>query len=533
MAQYRNTLTAVVQSLTGGGSLASDVMADLGPTLDEVPEDHREVVPQDLHGAYRRMDQTVQQRHAETLFEVGLTAGQVLTSGGRLGQVVGACAADANTSNDAACLTAFIQRLGALVLREPPTAQDVAFFEDIYGDTSTASASGYAELIAVMLNVPEFLYQVEHGDTAVPNHTGVYTLSAYELAARLSYQLWDTMPDDALLAAAADGSLLTEEGYRTQVDRLFDDVRAQATMEAFFEDWLKVADLPPLDARNSDPVFRAFAAEDLPGPELRQEMVDDVMDTVRNVLWTDDQGTLDALLTTDRSYARGPGLAAIYGLPVWNGTGAAPSFPQGQRAGLFTRALFLTTGSANTRPIMKGVFLRRQILCDTIGAPPANANAVPPELNPNRTTREVVEDLTEQEGTNCAGCHTYMINPLGFATEGFDSLGRARTEQRLFDSAGNETGTRPVNTTSVPAVDYADSSESSGPADLARLMVSSGKVHQCLARSFFRFTHGRWDDPQADGCQLEVYRRAAMDGTLTDVLKAAVLTPEFRQRSFE
>ena len=91
---------------------------------------------------------------------------------------------------------------------------------------------------------------------------------------------------------------------------------------------------------------------------------------------------------------------------------------------------------------MKGVFLRTNILCDTIPPPPPGANAKPPELMPGMTTRESVEAITEMPGTVCAGCHTLAINPLGFATEGFDALGRFRTAQRLFDAAGVETGTK-------------------------------------------------------------------------------------------
>ena len=99
---------------------------------------------------------------------------------------------------------------------------------------------------------------------------------------------------------------------------------------------------------------------------------------------------------------------------------------------------------------MKGVFLRTNVLCDTIPPPPPGANAKPPDLMPGMTTRESVEAITEMPGSICAGCHTLAINPLGFATEGFDALGRFRTAQRLFDAAGVETGTKAVNTSRSP-----------------------------------------------------------------------------------
>src|SRR6185503_306872 len=180
------------------------------------------------------------------------------------------------------------------------------------------------------------------------------------------------------------------------------------------------------------------------------------------------------------SFARDARLAQIYGVKAWDGVAAPPAFPAGQRPGLLTRALFLSTGTANTRPIMKGLFIRKNVLCDDIPPPPPGANAKPPELGPGMTTRESVEAITEMPGTVCAGCHQTAINPLGFATEGFDALGRFRSAQRLFDAAGVETGTKPVNTSTVPQVVYGDTTMISTPAQLMSLIVASGKVEACL-----------------------------------------------------
>jgi hypothetical protein len=249
--------------------------------------------------------------------------------------------------------------------------------------------------------------------------------------------------------------------------------------------------------------------------------------------WTSPAG-MAALLSSDLSFARDARLAKLYGASAWSGTGAPPMLPAGQRPGLLTRALFLSTGTANTRPIMKGVFVRTNILCDTIPPPPPGANAKPPELGPNMTTRESVEALTEMPGTICASCHGPAINPLGFATEGFDSLGRFRTAQRLFDASGTETGTKAVNTMTVPQVNYGDTASISTPAELMSLMLTSGKVEACLARNFFRYTYGRWEDTTTDGCALEDARKAlANGGNVADLAAAAVKTAQFKRRTFQ
>jgi len=202
------------------------------------------------------------------------------------------------------------------------------------------------------------------------------------------------------------------------------------------------------------------------------------------------------------------------------------------RVGLITRAAYLATGSAGTRPIMKGVFLRTALLCEPIGAPPAEAAANPPELSDSATTRQVVENLTHV--APCNGCHVYLINPLGFATENFDSLGRTRTEQAFYDEAtGEQLGTAPVDTTTVPMVDGVDETESQGAADLTDLLVASDKPHACFARLYFRFTFGREENLETDGCALKPIDDA-LDAKqpLVEVLRTVALSPAFRTRSF-
>jgi hypothetical protein len=150
------------------------------------------------------------------------------------------------------------------------------------------------------------------------------------------------------------------------------------------------------------------------------------------------------------------------------------------------------------------------------------------------TTREVVEELTQTKGTVCAGCHATVINPLGFATENFDALGRLRSAQRLFSADGTEVGEKPIDTATVPQVTSGDDTPSAGAADLMMMIADSGKAEACLARNYFRFTYARWDDPEVDGCALEAQRSALQNGgTILDLVKATTTAPQFRQRRFE
>jgi len=532
MSQYKNTLADFVAFATGSPSETATVLAELASPLGRVPQDRREPTSEDLHGSYRRLDQSLQQLHVDSFYDLGVATAAALTTPARLATVVGACATDQDAGNDPACLSEFVGRLGARALRRPLDAAEVTFYEGVYGSDKTPNAAAYADVLGVLLNAPQMLYFVEHGGTEEAGKAGVFELSGYELASRLAYQLWQTAPDAELLGHAADGSLLDAQTYRAQVSRLLADTRAQGALAEFFGDFAKVEELPALDAKNNDAVFKAFAGSQLPSASLRQDMIDDVLGLLGYYTWQEPSG-LAALFQTERSFARSPELASLYGVPAWDGTAAPPALPAGQRPGLLTRALFLSTGSPNTRPIMKGVFIRKNILCDGIPPPPPGANAKPPELEPGMTTRETVEELTEMPGTVCAGCHATLINSLGFATENFDALGRFRSEQRFFDAQGDPAGSKPVTTNGVPHVTDADSAIA-GASELMSQILASGKVEACLSRNFFRYTFARWEDPNIDGCALESMRKSLQNnGTMLDLVMAATLDGSFRQRAFE
>ena len=253
MAQYRNTVADLAAWAVGSASTGQTIVTEIAAPLDALPEDRREAVPQDLHGSYRRLDQSLQQIHVEATYDVAVALGAALTTTARLGTVVGACATDTNTSNDATCLDAFIKNFGARALRRPLATDEVDFYKTAYGTSATPSAAAYADLIGLFVTAPEFMYFVEHGDAAVSGQTGVYDVSPYELASRLSYQLWQTAPDDA----AAGGGRRRQPArpttvYGAQVTRLLADARARPALDEFFADWMKVEDLPAMDAKNAD-----------------------------------------------------------------------------------------------------------------------------------------------------------------------------------------------------------------------------------------------------------------------------------------
>lgn len=525
--QYENTLQDLLNVALGDSLEALDVYSSLAPIISALPDDERPRVDEDLHGTYRRLDQGVAQSHVDNWYEVAARVAEQLTEGDRLTALVGDCATDDAAVDE--CLAAFVERFGARVLRRPLTDDEVAFHAGFYGDTSVADPAGYADVVAGLLNAPQFLYIVEHGEGEA-SRENTFELSAFELASRLSYHFWNSMPDDDLWDAAVSGDLLKPAVYEQEVERLFEDPRTQQAIDDFYREWLKLENLARLDQANDVPVFKTFAGDDLPSNMLNEAMNDEVVGLLSHLTWTN-AASLDTVFTTQLIFPRTSELANLYQVdPV----DAPIEAPQGDRPGLLTRAAFLATGSANTRPIMKGVFIRENILCDHIPSPPANAAAQVPELSPELSTREVVEALTEQPGTVCASCHESLINPLGFVTENYDALGRVRTEQRLFDADGEELGSTAIDTQSVPRVVDTDETSVDDAQGLMSLILESGKAHACLARHYFRYSFGRWEHVVNDGCTLEQMRRALVEtGSLSGMLREVALTDEFRQRTFE
>lgn len=526
--QYENTLRAVLEETAP--TLAPEVMTVAASAIARYPPDERRPMPNEVHGGYREMDQVVQDGHVRAAWDVAVAvAAQLTSTTARRTQVFGACATDADTANDVACLRAFIADFGARVQRHPLTDADVDFYAQAVGNR--VSAEDLSDLVTLLLVSPRFLYHVEGGDPATESPTRA--LDAHELAARLSYHFWQAPPDAALLEAARTGDLLTEEGYAEQVTRLFESPRTAAAIDAFFHQYLWLDEVPQMDLRVGDPYFDAVARPLVPSATLHHEMVEDVMEATRQTRRAG--GTLSDLFYDRNAYAKSEGLAAIYGTPVWSGEGAAP-VPPDVRAGLITRPAFLASASGNTRPIMKGVFVRQALLCDGVPPPPAGASMMPIDVNVPGTTRQKVEALTEQQGTSCASCHTAMINPIGFATEDFDALGRHRTVQLFFDSAGNPTGQGPIDTRSVPRVLLSDATGSEGAKDLTKLLVDSGRVQLCFARQYFRFTFARGEDTRShtDDCVIRSLTEATLEGrSLSEVLQSIAHRPEFKRKNFQ
>lgn len=478
------------------------------------------------HGGYGRLDQSVQQSHVDALLELAnIVSTSVTSQPAWITELVGACATDANATNDVTCLRDFVSRFGRILLRHPLSSTEVDFYTSV-SDPNSVSAESVSKVLGLLILAPDFLYFVEHGQATASGD--VIPLTAHELAARLSFHFWQSGPDAELNSLADAGTLLDEATFNAQVARLAADPRAESAVREFFGEWLRLEELENPLAQGGA-VWDALRGSFTPTLDTKKNTVAEILDLV-TYLYRNNAKLSDVL--TSRAYVtQANDIAELYGQAAWNGQGTPPEFQDPARAGLLTRIALVASYSANTRPIMKGFRIRNALLCQSLPPPPPSAMNATVDLAPDLTTREVVERLTETPGTACLACHS-QLNPLGYLTENFDPLGRTRATQKLYNSAGMLIAEKAVNTQAAPLVTPNDMGQASSAAELTAHIVASGEFERCFSQQYFRYTFGRVDKP-ADTPVLEGIQATAVAGsTLRELLSKVATTSNFKTRDF-
>ena len=398
------------------------------------------------------------------------------------------------------------------------------------------SAEAIRNVVVMLLMSPRFANHLELDGTPISGREDYLALNPYEIASRLSYTFWQTMPDDALMAAAADGSLATDAGFTTQVDRVFADPRTRDPVWQFWTEWLRFESFTGFAAER--PAFKALAAGEqvgVAGHDHWGDMVREMRDLTDLYTWTQ-RGTFAELMTSDVSVTRSADLAKLYGVPAWSGSGEYPRFSDGSRRGILQRGALLASSLEQTNPFHRGALIRRAILCDNLPQPDPNSlppgSLDPPPPSTAMTTRQRFQAKVEGNGL-CQACHQSFSN-LGYVMEAYDALGRFRTMEKVFDEqTGALVATLPLDTSAVPVVTAGDQRTASGPAQLNQMILESGKVEACLSANYFRYALRR--DPTANGadaCAFEAMRNnlGASGGPLADTFKKLAVDASFRRR---
>ena len=391
---------------------------------------------------------------------------------------------DINVIDETICAEQTISGFARRAYRRPLTEREreryMSYYEALRLDEGFDGA--VVIVLEVILQSPHFLYRTEFGRPD-EDGDGVVMLTPFELASRLSFFLWGSVPDDRLLAAAEVGLLDTPEGLAAEARRMLESPKAREAAQHFHLQWLHLKKLPNV---NKDPaIFPEFTHE------LRELLGTETKAFVDHVVF-EGEGDLTTLLSANYTFLNKT-LAAFYGVPTESVTDDAWQkfvMPADQRAGVITQgAMMATLAKFNqTSPVLRGHFLREQILCQFIAPPPADINITPPDLDPNLTTRERFRQHNDDPA--CAGCHAKM-DPIGLPFENYDPLGRWRTHEGELpiDASGELKFTRDAN----------------GPVEsgiaLVHRLARSEEVRACYATQWFRYAHGR-DVSFDDACHL-------------------------------
>jgi hypothetical protein len=417
------------------------------------------------------------------------------------------------------CATGFVMAMGGRVFRRPLSGDErERFVSRFQGWAQAVDFEGAAQLtLSAMLQSPQFLYRVEPVPIALPG--SVVAVEAYAMATRLSFFLWESVPDDALLAAASRDELHTEAQLRAQATRMLIDDRARRVFWSFPRQWLGLdrilLDEHSVRTPEVDPGWTA--ASQASASEETQLFVENVL--VQG-------GHLSDLLTSRRAWVNGE-MARLYGLPAPADPAAwsEVSLPPSERAGLLTRVSFLAAFSHRgaTSPPVRGNGIQLRLLCQMPISPPPGVDLSQPTAAPGdgpRTNRMLFETRTSP--ATCQACHA-ALNGFGFGLESYNAAGEYQTtdDGLPVDATGTISGT-----------------DANGPFNggvaLSAALARSRVVHECATQELLRYALGR---APVDGERPTVIRLTsdftASGGDIRALLTDIVASPTFRQRVVE
>ena len=332
-----------------------------------------------------------------------------------LGELSGARAKD---SDRAVKVRAFCDLLVERAFRRPLAGSERTTYVEGPLDRAPDLETGVRRVVLLTLKSPRFLYLDLGGDRP----------DAYSVASRLSFALWDSLPDSQLLDAVASGKLFTQDRVIQQAERMLDDVRTRSKLRQFLLQWLQVEPAPELSKNK-----KLY-------PELTEGFVLDLRESLdlflEDVVWGESSDFRQLLLSSD--FFMNGRVGRYYGFDI---PAEAPfqkiQANRSQRAGVLSHPYLLArfAYTDTSSPIHRGVFLLRSVLGRALRPPPEAFTPLAPDLHPSLSTRERVALQTQPKA--CQACHG-MINPLGFALEGFDAVGRWREEEngKAIDATG-------------------------------------------------------------------------------------------------
>jgi hypothetical protein len=382
-----------------------------------------------------------------------------------------------------ACRDRLVREFGLKAFRRPLDEGERRRYLSLF-NREKGFIAGAQLVVEAMLQSPNFLFRMD--EAANP------AWKPYAAASRLSYSLWDSMPDTALMAAAARGELSSPRQIEAAARRMLQDPRAHQALDEYVSEWLRFDRI--LNSSRERRRYPKFSRE------TAVAMTEEARLFVADLVWND-RNFMDTF-SADYGFVNAD-LASIYGVPAPAQDFARVMFPpQSERAGLLGQALFLSLSAKpdDTSLTGRGLFVREQFLCQHVPPPPAgvNTNLAPPtEAHPQTNRERMSEHATNP---TCAACHN-LIDPIGVGFEKFDAVGARRDDYKLVFYAAHQGGShkppKSVNLTmdTKGFVAGIPDSNFSSPRDLGMILAKTPLCQECMVKQYFRYVTGRMETP--------------------------------------
>jgi Protein of unknown function (DUF1592)/Protein of unknown function (DUF1588) len=415
-----------------------------------------------------------------------------------------------------ACKDTAISALGLKAFRRPLTAAESTLFKNQVYALGSTPAESIGWVLYTLVQSPDFLLHIELG--AGESDSPIFDLTPYETASRISYMIGDSPPDQMLFDAAAAGRLKTLSEIKPHIDRLFATNKAKEKVHRFFNYWLQ-----PKAINASG--FASDFVDGLDVASLSAESLRELDEFIEYVIFTK-RGSFKDLILSREAFPRNDEEALVLG--AQKVSGAAPSTMNSDRIGLLMRPSVLATDSNETHPIVRGVKFQTRILCNPVSAPVGAILAGDLSFSSDAaktqySTRVRTARLTNS--TTCMACHS-SINPLGFAFENVDNLGRIRSVEKTYASNGTVLGRHPVDTQVELVIGTgAAPTDLSNGVELIENLMAYNRLPACFATQMHRFYRLR-ERARGDDCVLqEVYSDLMINpnGSILDAFKKQVL----------
>jgi hypothetical protein len=422
----------------------------------------------------------------------------------------------AGSSADTTCTRKIVTDFGLRAWRRPLETAEVDRLVTLASDALTNGEDfngSIKQVVKAMLSSVPFLYRVEADPD--PAATDAHLVGPYEMASRLSYLFWSTMPDTDLMQAAVKGNLVDPDVLSTEVDRLLADPRSSAFVSNFAGQWLGLRDL---ESHQVDPTVFPNWSE-----QLRTSMVDEGLAYFREFL-SGSRGMND-FFTADVNFVDGP-LAQLYGIGGGNGSTATKvTNTTDSRRGFVGLASFLTLTSYSyrTAPTLRGKWVLENLLCQDIPPPPPNvpkldSASADPSMLQSENVRKRLE--AHRADPTCASCHK-ILDPIGLGLENFDAIGKYRATYANGDAL-DASGSLPDGTAFV------------GLSELTDALSKDTRLLDCAAKKMMTYALSREIVASDTTYTQKIQTQWTTDGLgLASLLKQIVLSDPFRYRRGE